>query len=282
MDIDGLGEKIAAQLVDVGLVADLPDLYRLDRGALLALEGFKDKKADKLLAGLRATTREIDETLSGVERSKGRPLSRLLIGLGIRHVGETVARLLVAHHASLDELAAADGETLEGVDGVGPVVAESVVAWFADEANRLTLTGLREAGVNTVRLEGEAVAAGVREAGDVAGKTFVLTGTLPTLTRPQAKALIEAAGGSVSGSVSKKTHVLVAGEAAGQKREAAEALGVPVLDEAGLQALLAGAPLTVVLGSSAESAPTEPEPSDPETADAPEPAGQADLFGGGA
>lgn len=263
LDVDGLGEKIAAQLVDEGLVADLPDLYRLDRDALLALDGFKDKKADKLLAGL--------------ETSKGRPLGRLLFGLGIRHVGETVARLLVAHHASLEDLATTTGETLEAVDGVGPVVAESVVAWFADEANRTTVAGLVAVGVNTRRLDGEAVAADTPDDSDVAGKTFVLTGTLPTLTRPQAKALVEAAGGAVAASVSKKTHVVVAGESAGQKREAAEALGVPVVDEAGLRALLAGTPLATVLGGAAGP---DPEPT-------PEPAGlvpdrQADLFGGAA
>jgi DNA ligase (NAD+) len=269
MDIDGLGEKTAVQLVDAGLVADLQDLYRTDRlhrDALLALDGFKDKKADKLLAGLDA--------------SKARPLGRLLFGLGIRHVGETVARLLAAHYGSLDALGAADGEALEAIDGVGPVVAESVVAWFADGANRETVAGLEAAGVNTERADGEAVATAAAE-GDVAGKTFVLTGSLPTLTRPQAKALIEAAGGTVAASVSKKTHVVVAGEAAGQKREAAEALGVPVVDEAGLQALLAGTPLTVVVGGAA-GADGEAEPSATAPVGPASDGAQPDLFGGAA
>ena len=261
LDVDGMGEKTAAQLVDAGLVADLPDLYRLDRDALLALDGFKDRKADRLLAGL--------------ETAKTRPLGRLLFGLGIRHVGETVARLLVAHHASLADLAAADGEALEAVDGVGPVVAESVVAWFAEAANRAAVDGLRAAGVNTERLAGETVAADVSEGGDVAGKTFVLTGTLPTLTRPQAKALIEAAGGQVAASVSKKTHVLVAGESACQKRAAAEALGVPVVDEAGLQALLAGTAFDALLDP---AAPGEAQPEAP-LPEARPPAAQAELFG---
>ena len=257
LDIDGMGEKTAFQLVDEGLVADLPDLYRLDRDALLALEGIQEKKADRLLAGLDAARR--------------RPLARLLFGLGIRHVGETVARLLVAHHASLEALSNADGEALEAIDGVGPVVAESVVAWFADDANRATVAGLREAGVHTERLEGETVATDEPPPGGVAGHTFVLTGTLPTLTRPEAKARIEAAGGTVSGSVSKKTTAVVAGEAAGRKRQAAEALGVPVLDEAALLALLAGTPLADLL----PDVPSETPLGDAEEA----PSGQADLFG---
>ena len=229
LDVDGLGTKGAALLVDRGLVADLPDLYRLDRDALLALDGFQDKKADNLLAGLEA--------------SKARPLARLLFGLGIRHVGETVARELVAHHESLDALAAADGETLEAIDGVGPVVAESVTAWFGEPVNRATVEGLRAAGLNLERLPQERVAAAADADAPLAGVTVVLTGTLDTLTRPQAKALIEAAGGKVSGSVSKKTGLVVAGEAAGSKLDKAVELGVPHVDEAGLRAVLEGAPL---------------------------------------
>ena len=229
MDVDGLGTKSAALLVERELVGDLPDLYRLDREALLALEGFKDKKVDNLLGGLEA--------------SKHRPLARLLFALGIRHVGETVARELVAHHESLDALAAADGETLEAIDGIGPIVAESVVAWFGDEANRATVEGLRAAGLNLERQPGERVAQAADADAPLAGVTVVLTGTLDTLTRPQAKALIEAAGGKVSGSVSKKTGLVVAGEAAGSKLAKAQELGVPHVDEAGLRAVLEGAPL---------------------------------------
>ena len=269
LDVDGMGEKTAFQLVDAGLVADLPDLFRLDRDALLALDGVQEKKADRLLAGLDA--------------ARSRPLGRLLFGLGIRHVGETVARLLVAHYASLDALAAAEGEALEAVDGVGPVVAESVTAWFADPVNQATVQGFRTAGVNTERLPGEAVAAAHAAAaeGDVAGRTFVITGTLPTLTRPEARALIEAAGGTVAGSVSKKTAAVIAGEAAGQKRAAAEALGVPVLDEAALHALLAGTPLADLVAT--PDAPGSPDASaTPGAPDSPESSGasaQADLFG---
>ena len=262
MDVDGMGERTAVQLVDAGLVADLPDLYRLDREALLALDGFQERKADRLLAGLDA--------------SKERPLSRLLFGLGIRHVGETVARLLVAHHSSLDALGEAEGEALEAVDGVGPVVAESVTAWFKEDANKATVAALREVGVNTERLASEAVARIVEADGGVAGQTFVLTGTLPTLTRPEAKALIEAAGGKVSASVSKKTAAVVAGEAAGQKRDAAEALGVPVIDEDGLRALLDGAPLASLVPPRPDEASEAPTLEALPVGDAP----QADLFEG--
>ena len=224
MDIEGMGKKIAALLVDEGLVQDLPDLYTLDRDELLALEGFKERKVDNLLGGLAS--------------SRTRPLARLLFGLGIRHVGGTVATQIVAHFASLDELAKAEGEALEAIDGIGPIVAESVVAWFADEVNQQTVERLRQLGVNTQRLESEATAASTPSTSAAAGKTFVLTGTLPTMTRPEAKAKIEAVGGKVTGSVSKKTDYLVAGEAAGSKLAKAEELGIAVLSEDALEDLL--------------------------------------------
>ena len=224
MDIEGMGKKIAALLVDEGLVQDLPDLYALDRNELMALEGFKERKVDNLFTGLAA--------------SKERPLGRLLFGLGIRHVGETVATQIVAHFDSLEALEQAEGEALEAIDGIGPIVAESVSAWFADASNRDTVERLRQLGVNTVRLPSEFTAEAAPTDRAVAGKTFVLTGTLPTLTRPQAKAMIEAAGGKVTGSVSKKTDYLVAGEAAGSKLAKAEELGVHVLTEDELHTVL--------------------------------------------
>ena len=226
LDVDGLGKKIAVVLVETGLVKDLPDLYALTAEDLMPLEGFKERKVENLLAG--------------IERAKRRPLSRLLFGLGIRHVGATVARDLVAHHASLAHLAAATGEELEAIDGVGPVVAESVVEWFADEVNQETVDRLRALGVNTERLPSEPVAAPPDEGAPLAGVTVVLTGTLPTLTRPEAKTRVEAVGGKVVGSVSKKTGLVVAGEAAGSKLAKAEELGVPVVDEPTLLALVAG------------------------------------------
>src|SRR5690606_22508163 len=222
MDIEGLGKKAAAVLVDEGLVSDLPDLYDLKnrREALEALDRFAEKKVGNLLAGLEA--------------SKHRPLARLVFALGIRHVGETVARDPVAHLASPDALAAAAQEELEAIDGVGPVVAESVVDWFAASedgpgdgsigTNRAMVERLKAAGVNTVRLPEERVAVAADADAPLAGKTVVLTGTLPTLSRPEAKALIEAAGGKVTGSVSKKTDLVVYDEAAGSKLAKAEEL----------------------------------------------------------
>ncbi len=259
LDVDGLGKKIAALLVETGLVDDLPDLYALTADDLLALEGFKERKVENLLAG--------------IEASKHRPLSRLLFGLGIRHVGETVARDLVAHHASLAELAAATGEELEAIDGVGPVVAESVVEWFADETNRQTVQRLRDLGVNTERLPDERVARAADADAPLAGKTVVLTGTLPTLTRPQAKTQIEEVGGKVTGSVSKKTDYVVAGEAAGSKLDKARELGVPVIDEASLLDLLAG---VVPEGAEAEPGAADLDAAPAESASG---TGQAHLFG---
>jgi DNA ligase (NAD+) len=275
MDVDGLGKKSAALLVDVGLVKDLPDLYEIGPEDLLPLEGFQEKKAEKLLAGIEAST--------------SRPLARLLFALGIRHVGETVARDLVAHHDSLGALAAASGESLEAIDGVGPVVAESVVAWFGEEANQETVQRLRDLGVNTERQPGERVAVAPDAEAPLAGRTVVLTGTLPTLTRPEAKALVEGAGGKVTGSVSKKTSLVVAGEAAGSKLAKAEELGVPTASEADLRALLDGALDPAAFFSDAEAASRNGEaPAESGPADAPaEPpaegaasgAGQPDLFG---
>ncbi|MGB3541916.1 NAD-dependent DNA ligase LigA [Rubrivirga sp.] len=258
LDIDGMGTKIAALLVEVGLVEDLPDLFRLitRRDDLLALEGFKEKKVDNLIAGLEA--------------ARSRPLARLLFGLGIRHVGQTVARDLVAHHESLEELGQADQESLEAIDGIGPIVAESVVDWFADDANKRVLAELRDLGVSTVRLEGERVAQDQSDAA-LTGVTVVVTGTLPTLTRPQAKSLIEDAGGKVTGSVSKKTGFVVAGEAAGSKLAKAHELGIPVLDEDGLYRVLEGEPVPVLEDEAASDSASEQGETGEEA--------QADLFG---
>ena len=269
LDVDGLGSKIAALLVDQELVADLPDLYRLDRDALLALDGFKDRKVDNLLAGLAA--------------SKTRPLAKLVFGLGIRHVGETVARDLVAHHASLDALAEATAEGLESIDGIGPIVAESVAAWFGDPANQATVEGLRDAGLNLTRQPDERVAAAPDAEAPLAGVTVVLTGTLATMTRPEAKARVESAGGKVSGSVSKKTGLVVAGEAAGSKLAKARELGVPVVDEAGLAAVLAGGPVPGAVSDHPEAPDASTDDvSDDGTSEAsasPERVPQGDLFG---
>lgn len=227
LDVEGLGEKAAQTLVSARLVRSLSDLYRLHerRGHLVALDRYADRKADALLAGLEA--------------SKARPLARVLFGLGIRHVGATIAERIVAHAASLDALAAMDAAALAAIDGIGPVVAESVVDWFTRDENRALVADLAALGVNTRRLEGEA--AFTRDAeGPMAGQIVVLTGTLPTLARAEAEALVKRAGGTVASSVSKKTTLVVAGDAAGSKLAKATELGIPVTDEDGLRERLAG------------------------------------------
>ncbi|NNF57745.1 MAG: NAD-dependent DNA ligase LigA, partial [Rhodothermaceae bacterium] len=184
---------------------------------------FKDKKADNLLAGLAA--------------SEGRPLRRLLFGLGIRFVGETTAKLLVDAYSSLEALGEASAGDLEALHGIGPETAQGVTTWFAHEKNRAMVAELQALGVNTVRLPEEAPPAPAPES-RVAGRTFVLTGALPTLSRSEAKALIEAAGGKVSSSVSKKTDYVVAGASAGSKLKKAQQLGLTMLDEEALRRVL--------------------------------------------
>ncbi len=224
MDIEGLGSRLAVQLVQAGLLHHLSDIYALTSEQLLGLDGFAEKKAANLVAGINA--------------ARHRPLSRLLIGLGIRHVGQTVAEVLVAHFDSIDALAAAPKETLESIEGVGPVIAESVVDWFSQADNQALVDELRAYGVNLSRLAGEVVAIAGASEGPLVGKTLVLTGTLTTLSRTEAEALIKGAGGKVAGSVSKKTHYVVAGENAGSKLARAGELGIPVIDEAALRALV--------------------------------------------
>jgi len=219
VEVDGLGDKLVEQLVDAGIVNTLPDLYRLGLTALAALDRMAEKSAQNLLDAL--------------QNSKQTTLPRFLFGLGIRHVGEATAKALARHFGTLDAIMDAPLETLQGVNDVGPIVALSLRTFFDQPHNREVVEQLRACGVQWP--EGEPVAAGPKP---LAGKTLVLTGTLPTLGRDAAKDLIEAAGGKVSGSVSKKTHYVVAGAEAGSKLEKAQELGVPVLDEAGLMELL--------------------------------------------
>jgi DNA ligase (NAD+) len=221
MDVEGLGDKLVDQLVDAALVRTLPDLYKLGFVHLATLDRMGEKSATKLLANLEA--------------SKQTTLARFLFSLGIRHVGETTAKDLARHFGHLDALLTADEAALLQVPDVGPVVAHSVASFFANPLNREAVEQLRAAGIHWPEGEGAAASAAALP---LSGKTLVLTGTLPTLSRDAAQALIEAAGGKVSGSVSKKTHYVVAGDAAGSKLDKARELGVPVLDEAGLQALL--------------------------------------------
>jgi DNA ligase (NAD+) len=221
MDIEGLGDKLVDQLVDSGLIRTLPELYTLDVAKLVTLDRMAEKSAANLVEAL--------------ERSKRTTLARFLFALGIRHVGEATAKDLARHFGSLEALMDADPERLLQVDDIGPVVAESIHRFFAQPHNREVVEQLREAGVGW----DEAGTATATTARPLQGLTFVLTGALPHLARDDAAALIEAAGGKVSGSVSKKTHFVVAGSDAGSKLEKARALGVAVIDEEGLRRLLA-------------------------------------------
>ncbi len=219
LDIDGLGEKIVDQLVDGALVRTPADLFRLEAPALAALERMGDKAAANLV--------------TAIETCKHTTLARFIYALGIRNVGESTARDLAAHFRDLDAVMNADGQRLQQVSDVGPVVAESVAAFFAEQHNRDVVAELMTAGITFAP-----IAEPEKPAPGVVGKTFVLTGAMPTLTRDEAKARIEAKGGKVSGSVSKKTHYVVAGEDAGSKLVKAQELGVAILDEPGLLVLL--------------------------------------------
>ena len=219
MNIEGLGEAVVTQLLDRGMVHSIADLYLLTEEQLLSLERIGKKSADALL-------KEIDG-------SKRNPLNRVLFGLGIRFIGERTAQLLAEEFGSMDALMAASAEELERVNEVGPRVAQAIREFFDEAKNRELVERLRAAGL-TFTAEKR------KKSSQLEGLTFVLTGTLPSLTREDAKAKIEAAGGRVSGSVSKKTHYVFAGEDAGSKLEKARELGVKVVDEAGLEELLRG------------------------------------------
>lgn len=218
MNIEGLGEAVVNQLHERGLVRSIADLYSLDQATLLSLERIGQKTADSLLGE--------------IERSKKAPLNRVLFGLGIRFVGERTAQLLAEEFGSMDALMAASTEELERVNEVGPRVAAAIREFFDEAQNRELIERLRAAGL-TFTAEKR------RKSSQLDGLTFVLTGTLPSLTREDAKARIEAAGGKVTGSVSKKTDYVVAGDEAGSKLEKAQSLGVKVIDEAALLGLLA-------------------------------------------
>ncbi|MBU1235326.1 MAG: NAD-dependent DNA ligase LigA [Gammaproteobacteria bacterium] len=222
MDIEGLGEKLVDQLVDGGLVKTTADLYRLDFERLAALDRMGEKSAKNLL--------------DAIERSKTPTLPRFVFALGIRNVGETTAKDLARHFGSLKALMAAarDEARLQQVPDVGPVVAASIAHFFAEPHNIEVIDGLLEEKVSP----GNTPMAPLAADSAIAGKTFVLTGTLPTLSREEAKALIEAKGGKVAGSVSKKTHFVVAGAEAGSKLDKARELGVEILDESKLKELL--------------------------------------------
>ena len=240
MDIDGVGERLVEDLYAEELVRDVADLYRLTRDDLLALEGFAlDRKTGE--------ARRADRVLASIEESKTRPFARVVFALGIRHVGAVTAQAITDAFPSADSLLAADAEQLAAVPGVGPVVAEAVVQHLADDHNRATVDKLREAGLRMVE-ESPGPAQGA-----LTGLTFVLTGKLPTLTRGEAQALIEARGGRVSGSVSRATDYVVLGEDAGSKLARARSLGVPTVDEAQLRVLLSGGPAGLQDGPGGDS-----------------------------
>jgi len=219
MDIEHLGERTVAALIDAGKLHDVADIYQLTADDLAQLPGFKDRSIANLLAA--------------IEDSKQRPLDRLLVGLSIRHVGDHVATVLANRLKSLDAVAAASEEQLAAVDEIGPTIASSVAAWFADEHNRELISRLMEAGVTT-RVDG----GGPELPQTLAGKAFVLTGGLEGYTRDEAARAIEERGGRVTSSVSKKTHYVVVGTDPGSKAARATKLGVPTLDEAGFRDLL--------------------------------------------
>jgi DNA ligase (NAD+) len=218
MDIEGLGDVMAQQLTDLGLVADIADVYVLDRAALERVP--------------RMGQKSIDNLLRNIERSKKRGLARLLYGLGIRFVGTQTAQILAGDFGTIEAIAQAGDDELQRSEGIGPEVAGSVALFFKQKANREMIARLARAGVNTTAPKR------VRAGGPLAGQTFVLTGTLPNFTREEATQRIVAAGGKVTGSVSKKTDYVVAGSEAGSKLAKAEQLGIAVVDEDELRRLL--------------------------------------------
>jgi DNA ligase (NAD+) len=221
MDIEGLGEKLVDQLVDANIVRTPADLYKLGVAALAELERMAEKSAANVVAA--------------IDKSRKTTLARFIFALGIRHVGETTAKDLARHFGNLDALIDADEDALLEVRDVGSVLAQSIRQFFAEPHNREVIAQLRAAGVHWPEEAPQRL-----PAGKLAGLTFVVTGTLPTLSREEAKELIERHGGKVAGSVSKKTHYVVAGAEPGSKLERANELGVPVLDEKQLKELIHG------------------------------------------
>jgi DNA ligase (NAD+) len=219
MDIEGLGDQLIEQLVDKNVITTAADLYKLGLTALSELDRMADKSAKNVLAAL--------------EKSKTTTLARFIYALGIRHAGEATAKELARHFGSLDALLDAGEEQLLEVADVGPVVARSLREFLDQPLNRELIAQLRAAGVHW-----DETAGSDRGGKPLQGQTFVLTGTLPTLTRDEAAAMIESAGGKVAGSVSKKTNYVVAGAEAGGKLEKATELGIAILDENALKQLL--------------------------------------------
>lgn len=222
MDIDGVGEKLADRFIELGWIRDAADLYALDYEQVAALEGLGEKSAENIRGAIEASRRQ--------------PLWRVIHGLGIRHIGERTAGLLADHFHALEALEAASVEEIAAVPGIGPIVAQSVVDFFSEEPNRALARRMTEAGLQTSQAaperDGEA---------PLEGMTLVLTGRLERHTRAEAEEALRALGATVTGSVSKKTTAVIAGEAAGSKAEKARSLDIPVLTEDDLATLLTGA-----------------------------------------
>lgn len=219
MDIVGMGERQAILFVEQGIVQDVADLFRLRAEQLDGIEGFGQKRIENLL--------------TAIDAARSRPLERLLVGLGIRYVGSVAAELLAQQYGTLDALMQASEEEVQQIEGIGPVMAASIAAFFAREDNRALIEKLRAAGVNMQSDQVREV-----QGEQLAGLTFVITGTLPTLSREAAAALIQSHGGKVTGSVTKKTSYLLAGESAGSKLAKAQSLNIPILSEADLYTLI--------------------------------------------
>ena len=222
LDIEGLGDKLVDQMVDSAIIRTPADLYKLGLAAVASLERMAEKSAGNILRA--------------IEKSKHTTLARFIYALGIRNVGEATAKELAAHLGSLDRLIEADSERLQQIPDIGPVVAQSIVDFFAESHNREVIEQLRACGVHWDEHEGKSAQNGL--AAPLSGKTFVLTGTLPTMSREEAKEKIEALGGKVSGSVSKKTDYVVVGADPGSKYDKAVSIGITILDQEGLEALL--------------------------------------------
>ncbi len=216
-DIDGLGERWCGILIEQGMVSDLADLYKLEKDRLLGLERMGDKLATRIMAN--------------IEASKSRPLPRMLFALGITHVGAEVAELLSGQYATIDELADATEEDLTEIDGIGPKIAESIVAWFQAPANRSVIGKLKAAGVRLEHDSLPGLAEGSTEPSPFVGLTFVVTGTLSAFSRSEAEGRIKSLGGKVTSSVTKKTSYVVVGDSPGSKAAKAQQLGITVLDE---------------------------------------------------
>jgi DNA ligase (NAD+) len=222
MDIEGFGEKLAYRFLDEGLIADQADVYDLTSEQLTQLDGFGETSANNLIAA--------------IEESKKMPFSMVLFAIGLPGIGYVTAQALAEHFGSMEALMSADAEAIEEVEGVGPITAAELQEELADESTQRLVQRLSERGLRFELDESERRA----EGGALDGKTFVLTGTLPNLTRDEAAGLIKRAGGKVTGSVSKKTDYVVAGDSPGTKLAKAQELGTEVLDEDGLRNLVAG------------------------------------------